>query len=141
MATWRSPVSTSHTGPSEIDGGLLTTHAIAPIQITYDATQPLAFQFGSVAGTTFNRKVFLRLPAAKTGASGSFTLTTRVLLHEMEHVVQYQSRAWNVPAFGLSYLYGWCKSGASYAKIPEEAQAYQWEVGFDFSTCTGNRID
>lgn len=86
------------------------------------------FQFGNVAGTTFNRDIYIKSAAANSWTSGNFEWTTRLLLHELEHVQQYSEKGWNLPAFGLSYLFGWCKAGFSYASIPQEVQARQWEV-------------
>jgi len=101
---------------------------LAPVKIFYDAHQPVAFQFGSVAGTTFGKEVFLNAPAARYGDSGSFTSVTRLLLHELQHVVQYKNVGWHVPTFGLSYLFGYCKNGFKYESIPAEVDARNWAV-------------
>jgi hypothetical protein len=70
----------------------------------------------------------MKMSAATTADSGGFEMTTRVLLHELEHVIQYRDQGYNIPLFGLKYLFGWCKAGMSYSNIPQEVQARQWEV-------------
>jgi hypothetical protein len=82
------------------------------IEIYYDSS--FVVGFGDADGVTMGRRIYTNKPAssASVGDAG-FRGTTRLLLHEFTHSKQYQSHNYNTFAFGVQYLFNWCKVGLS----------------------------
>jgi hypothetical protein len=77
------------------------------IVVYYSATFPPGF--GSADGVTMGRTIYLRAAMAATSTDRGFQVETKTLLHEFTHVKQYQALGYNLPAFGLKYLFEYCK--------------------------------
>ena len=83
------------------------------VQVHYNATSA----FPGFAGITFGNRIYLnrlrQYPWSVTADSPllrdrSFRWTTRTLLHELTHVMQYRAFNDSHSAFGWAYLKGYC---------------------------------
>jgi hypothetical protein len=77
------------------------------IVVYYQANFPPGF--GSADGVTMGRNIYLRGAKASVSTDAAFKSTTKILLHEFTHSKQYQSFGYNLNAFGLKYLFEYCK--------------------------------
>ncbi|KAG8819907.1 hypothetical protein FRC17_010301 [Serendipita sp. 399] len=82
------------------------------IRIYYNAN--FAPGFGSATGVTMGRAIYLRAGPSTDVSQSLFPSQTRLLLHEFTHTKQYRSVAYIPSAFGLRYLFNYCKAGFSY---------------------------
>ncbi|KAK0507293.1 hypothetical protein JMJ35_010331 [Cladonia borealis] len=93
------------------------------IRIFYNANFPPGF--GEAAGVTMGRNIYLREAAHIKYTDSNFLDVTKILLHEFTHSEQYRALGYNLHAFGLRYLFEYCKAGFSYKKNSLEVDAYK----------------
>ncbi|KAI4275026.1 MAG: hypothetical protein LQ337_003514 [Flavoplaca oasis] len=54
-----------------------------------------------------------------------FQQSTKLLLHEFAHVMQFRAFDHSIPASGWAYLKGYCNAGYSYFRNPYEVEAFE----------------
>lgn len=99
-----------------------------PVKVYYEASRPVGFGDPSKIGTTFNRDVYTYFNSAPTADSPIFIRNTKLLIHEIEHVKQYESHGYNLASYGYRYLFQYCKAGFKYRQLAYEASAYTVQV-------------
>ncbi|KAF9108363.1 hypothetical protein BGX27_008368 [Mortierella sp. AM989] len=123
------------------DGVGLTDHQMffaraamghVPIGTTIHYGANFAPGFEDARGAAFLKDIYLRTvgntrdnsPATDLNRiDTSFAATTHLIVHEIWHVRQYESRGFNLAVFAADYLYGYCKAGLSYRNNPFEVEA------------------
>jgi hypothetical protein len=102
------------------------------IAVTYSASFPFFFP-GETAGITFDTDIYIRGGAVTTTTYNTgniftidpnFATTTAIVLHETQHVRQYQGFGWNVWNFGYQYFYAYCQAGFKYSGNHYEQEAF-----------------
>ncbi|KAI4193652.1 MAG: hypothetical protein LQ346_003868 [Caloplaca aetnensis] len=106
------------------------------VRIHDDAILP----FSGYEGITFGNHIYIKpwlYQWAATAAfplveDDNFQLSTRLLLHELTHVVQYKALNGSHAAFGWAYLKAFCNVGFSYVENPFEVEAITNQQRLEF---------
>ncbi|KAL8652587.1 MAG: hypothetical protein Q9226_004205 [Calogaya cf. arnoldii] len=103
----------------------------ANLRLHFNTRKFLGF-IGEYDAITFARDIFIvddyRLSPKPGPSDFFFERTMSTIIHEVRHSQQYRSIRWSIHAFGLKYLYQFCKAGFSYRMLQWEAEAYAQDV-------------
>ncbi|KAJ6440218.1 O-methyltransferase [Purpureocillium lavendulum] len=109
-----------------------------PVYGSYPQDENLRAHYGiskapveSYRAITFNRDMYLIDSTSIFGrpwaSADDFQSVTRTLVHEVRHTQQYRALGFSKSAFGMKYLYQYCKAGWSYSQIDYEREARLYE--------------
>ncbi|KAI4253795.1 MAG: hypothetical protein L6R42_007447 [Xanthoria sp. 1 TBL-2021] len=97
------------------------------VQVYYGAN----FAFGGAAAVTYGNRIYTSLHRSSRLASNPlrrdrvFQQSTKLLLHELTHVMQYKAFNGSHSALGWAYIKGYCNAGFDYFRNPFEMEAFQ----------------
>jgi hypothetical protein len=110
---------------------------LSQVSVKYNANMPPFF--GSAQGVTMGKHIFIKGPPHRLDTANTwvmdldvaFRTQTRLLNHEMGHVLQYKARNFAIAKFGWDYLKGFCEAGMSYADNAMEKNAETYRAQAD----------
>ncbi|KAL8652934.1 MAG: hypothetical protein Q9226_004052 [Calogaya cf. arnoldii] len=99
----------------------------ADIRVYYNSR----FAFGETAAVTYGNRIYTSLHRSSMLARSPlrrdyvFQQSTKLLLHELAHVMQYKAFNGSDSAFGWAYLKAYCNAGFDYFQTPFEVEAFR----------------
>ncbi|KAL8887939.1 MAG: hypothetical protein Q9215_004550 [Flavoplaca cf. flavocitrina] len=96
------------------------------VRVHYSARIP-----NDIAAVTYGNKIYTdahrssKLARRPLLRDRFFQQSTKLLLHELAHVMQFRAFNHSIPASGWAYLKGYCNAGYSYFHNPYEIEAYE----------------